>query len=168
MTECLPPGPVPEPGYPHQAPDSRDLRPEMISAPATHPVSGFPLSGVASFRHLPPGAATRHPRTDNSRTARGAVPTRPPNGGHAPTWRSPCGERGDTTRAAGGAAPTSAAEPRGGAWARGHGGTGRWWLKRASISYVVTRSRPYHDTTRTARGAVPTSAAEPRGGMLAW
>ena len=28
---------------------------------ANHPVSGFPLSGLES-RHLPPGAATRHPR----------------------------------------------------------------------------------------------------------
>jgi len=29
-------------------------------------------------------------------------------------------------------------------------------LKRLSISYVVTRSRPYLETTRAARGAAPT------------
>ena len=38
------PAPVPEPDNPYLIPDCRDLRPENVS------------------RHLPPGAATRHPK----------------------------------------------------------------------------------------------------------
>ena len=34
---------------------------KVFLPPANHPVSGFPLSGGQS-RHLPPGAATRHPK----------------------------------------------------------------------------------------------------------
>ncbi len=39
--------------------DATQLRPYLIP-PAKHPVSGFPLSTLS--RHLPPEAATRHPK----------------------------------------------------------------------------------------------------------
>ena len=69
------PVPAPEPEYPNQGPDGRDLRPEIVHAPANHPVSGFPLSG-----HHP---ATGHLEMNSTRAARGAAPTSRQLGRHA-------------------------------------------------------------------------------------
>ena len=92
MTEDRIPEPAPEPGYPHQGPDGRDLGPESvlglgraaIAMAAVRrrtrhepgkvtdytgvrpPTDVMVITSLPRYtRHLPPGAATRHPKWDD-------------------------------------------------------------------------------------------------------